>query len=449
GKMRKRLVFAISLIIIAVFTFNIVFAGYAEECPLLEIGLDETIERALDTSEELKIKDKEVDKSEGAYREERAEMLPHFTAKSQWTRNLSYPDSAAAEIADYESESTINASQVLWSFGRVLYAVNSAKKAVEATRFNRDATREEIIYTAKLSYYSCLLAKNTLSITEKSYENALENKKLLGQRSYGGRSSRYEILRMNTDVAARVPTVNEARTEFDAAVETLKRLIDVDHACNISLLGDFKDQYESYDYEALVFVMAEREPYLKSLDKTIESADAKAKSKFAALFPTVSAFSSWGYAGGGNEHSFPSSGDLDNYSLVGFKIDIPIWEGGLKQAQLSQSRATKDIAVLRKQQVWRNYMLELKKAFLEYEQYKDNLKANIEAVDLAQESFKQTQEMFASGQVTLTDLNDAELLLTNQRLNKEMTLFNINITLARIEKLIAEKANEMSGVKKS
>jgi hypothetical protein len=57
--------------------------------------------------------------------------------------------------------------------------------------------------------------------------------------------------------------------------------------------------------------------------------------------------------------------------------------------------------------------------------------------------------MFASGQVTLTDLNDAELLLTNQRLNKEMTLFNINVTLARIEKLIAEKANEMSGVKKS
>jgi len=86
---------------------------------------------------------------------------------------------------------------------------------------------------------------------------------------------------------------------------------------------------------------------------------------------------------------------------------------------------------------------------LEYQQYKDNLKANIEAVRLAEEAFKQTQDMFASGQVTITDLNDAELLLTNQRLNKEMTLFSINITLARIEKLIAGQYDEQNNDKKS
>jgi len=48
----------------------------------------------------------------------------------------------------------------------------------------------------------------------------------------------------------------------------------------------------------------------------------------------------------------------------------------------------------------------------------------------------------------LTDLNDAELLLTNQRLNKEMTLFSINITLARIEKLITEEYDEREADKK-
>jgi outer membrane protein TolC len=86
---------------------------------------------------------------------------------------------------------------------------------------------------------------------------------------------------------------------------------------------------------------------------------------------------------------------------------------------------------------------------LVYEQYKENLKANIDAVNLAEESFKQSQEMFASGQLTLTDLNDAELLLTNQRLNKETTLFNINITLAEIEKLIAGQYDEQGFNKKS
>ncbi|MDD5575152.1 MAG: TolC family protein, partial [Candidatus Omnitrophica bacterium] len=318
--MRKRSIFAVSLIIITEFTFNIVFAGYAQECPVLKIGLDETIKRALDTSEELQIKNSEVDKKQGAYREERSAMLPQITAKSTWTHNIEYPESSAAVIADDESDSVINVSQVLWSFGRLMYAVDSAKKAVDATRFDRDASEQEIIYIAKLSYYTSLLAKNTLLITEQSYANALENKKLLGERSYGGRSSRYEILRMNADVASRVPTVNESRTQFDAAMETLKKLIDADPNCEIALEGDFKEKYEEFNYDTLVAVMAEREPFLKSLDKTVESADATVKSKIAALFPTVSAFSAWGYAGGSNGHSFPNGNNLENYSLAGFKV---------------------------------------------------------------------------------------------------------------------------------
>jgi len=145
------------------------------------------------------------------------------------------------------------------------------------------------------------------------------------------------------------------------------------------------------------------------------------------------------YKGDSNENSFLKKDELDNYSAAGLKVSIPIWEGGIKEAQLSQAKANKEIAVLRKKQVERNLLLELKKAYLEYQQYKDNLKANIEAVSLAEEAFKQTQEMFSSGQVSITDLNIAELSLTNQRLNKEATLYNINITLSKIEKLITEK----------
>ena len=434
--MKKQVMLILSLSIISVFTFNIAFTGYAQELSILQISLDETIRRALATSEELKIKEQEILRAQGSYREVRSGGLPHLTAESTWTHNLNYPDSAANSYSDHEFNAGISASQVLWSFGKIAYAVNSAKKTVEASRFNQEAGKQEIIYTAKLSYYSSLLARNALSITEKSYANALENKRLLGQRSYGGRSSKYEIIRMNSEVAARVPTVNEARTQFDAATETLRKIIDVDLDSKIEMTGDFQEKYVDFNYETLVVAMNEYEPSLQSFSKTIESAEEKVKSKYASFLPTLSAFGSWSYLGGSNEHPFLNNGELDNYSLVGLKVSIPIWEGGEKEAQLSQSKADKEIAVLRKKQLGKNLLLELKKAHLEYQQHKENLKANIEAVDLAEESFKQTQEMFASSQVTLTDLNDAELLLTNQRLNKEMTLFSINITLAKIEKLI-------------
>mgnify|MGYP000869338127 CR=1 FL=1 len=433
----KRVIFLISFSVVALFTYNIALADSPAEDSILQIGLDETIKRALDASEELKIKDSEIKKSKGVYGEVRSEALPHISGQSIWTNNMDYPAKAVGKYYDHSLDNGLSASQLVWSFGKVMYAIDSAKSAVEATRLNKETTRQEVIFAAKLSYYSCLLAKNSLSIAEKSYADVLENKKLLGQRSYGGRSSKYEIVKINADVAARIPAVNEARTQFDAATETLRRVIDVDLNRKIELEGNFQEQYADFNYETLVNAMYAYEPYLQELGKTIDSTEANVKSKYANFLPTISAFASMNYKGDSNKSSVWS--ELDNYSAAGLKVSVPIWEGGIKEAQLSQAKAVKEIAVLRKEQAEKNLLLELKKAYLEYEQYKDNLKANIEAVSLAEEAFKQTQEMFSSGQVSITDLNIAELSLTNQRLNKEATLYNINITLAKIEKLVTEK----------
>ncbi|MCK9614704.1 MAG: TolC family protein [Candidatus Omnitrophica bacterium] len=447
--MRRKLPIVTYIIINIIGVSNNVFPQTQQKEPVLQVSLDETINRALDTSEELKIKAQEVNRTQGVYREVRSGMLPHISAETTWTNNLGYPDKAATQYSDHEFNGGVSASQVIWSFGKIIYAVNSARSAVEASVFNKEASKQEVIYAAKLSYYSSVLARNALFITEKSYANVLENKKLMSERTYGGRSPKYEIIRMDAEVASRIPTVNEARTEFDAAMETLRRVIDINLDREIELVGDFQGKYNDYNYETLVTAMYEYEPSLRSLDKTVESAGEKVKSRYASFLPTLSAFGSWSYRGGSNEHAFLNNDELDNYSVAGLKASIPLWEGGEKEAQLSQSKADKEIAVLKKKQLERNLLLELKKAFLEYDQYKENLKANIDAVNLAEESFKQMQEMFASGQVTLTDLNDAELLLTNQRLNKEMTLFSINITLARIEKLIAGQYDEKNINKES
>jgi len=439
--MRRLSVVIMFLCAAAVFTYNI---ALAEEqmpvSPAIQIGLDETIQRALDTSEEIKIKNNQVMRTQGAYQEVRSGMLPHISAQSSWTNNMEYP--LTADKTDYAMDGGISASQVLWSFGKVMYAVNSAKKAVDASRLSRDAGRQDVIYAAKLSYYSTLLARNTLAITEKSYANVLENKELMTKRSYGGRSPKYEILRMSAEVASRVPTVNEARTEFDTATETLRKMINADPDSQVNLVGEFSDKYEEFDYKALVIIMREREPSLKSLRVGMESADEQLKSRYAGFLPTLSAFSSLSRSGGSNQHRVLRDNEMDRYASVGLRVDIPLWEGGLKEAQLAQAQADKEIAVLKSRQADKELLLQLKKAYLEYQQYKGNLAANIEAVNLSEESFKQSQEMFASGQIDLTDLNDAELLLTNQRLNKEMTLFNINVTLAKIEKLIAGERNE-------
>jgi outer membrane protein len=411
-------------------------AERALESEVLKLSLDGVIDMALASSEDFKIKTEQINKAKGIYAQARSKALPNISAESQWIRNTSYPNIESKY--GYELSGGVAISQILWAFGRVSNAVDSAKRSVEASRFNREASKQDIIYAAKLSYYSSLLAKNTLAITESSYKNLLESKELLESRSYGGRSSSYEIIRMDAELAGRVPALNESKVNLASALESLKRLIGLDSDYKLDLKDDFKRDYAGLDYNSLLALFYERQPTLKSLDQALKSAEANLKSEKAGYLPALSFLSGWNYLGASDKSSFLANHDKDqHYTFIGLKFDIPIWEGGQTQAKVDQARAQREIAALEKEQAERDALLELKKSFLDYKQYRENLKANIKAVEAAEEAFKYTQRIFSSGKAGISALNDAEALLTAQRINREITLFNINLSLARIETLVA------------
>ena len=119
----KRVIFLISFSVVALFTYNIALADSPAEDSILQIGLDETIKRALDASEELKIKDSEIKKSKGVYGEVRSEALPHISGQSIWTNNMDYPAKAVGKYYDHSLDNGLSASQLVWSFGKVMYAI--------------------------------------------------------------------------------------------------------------------------------------------------------------------------------------------------------------------------------------------------------------------------------------------------------------------------------------
>jgi outer membrane protein TolC len=87
----------------------------------------------------------------------------------------------------------------------------------------------------------------------------------------------------------------------------------------------------------------------------------------------------------------------------------------------------------------KNLELELEKTLLEYNELLKTLPANIEAVSLAGQSFEMSQDLLKSGQMSVTDLNDAEMMLTGQKIKYETTLFKLNVALDKLEKLTGNK----------
>jgi outer membrane protein len=406
--------------------------GYSQE--VLQVSMEEAIDLALRKSEDFQIAANEIDKMRYAYKEARSAIYPHIEGEITWAHYPEYPPVAVITTKDYSLDTGVTASQVLWAFGRVSSALRMADKYIAISRLNKDIAEQEIVYNTKLSYFSALLAEQTLSIVQASYENARKNKSLLEKRASSGRSSKRDNIKMAADIASRVPEVNNARATFDSAMRTFKILIGVDQTAPVALTDDFATHYRTLKVQDMKESLHENEPTLQALRKQVDADKDMIKLRRANFLPTISAFATWDYKGIGDTYEIRRD-NLNNYVVAGLKVSVPIWAGGEKVAQLNQAKIDKENDILRLQKTTKEFALELDNALFEYHANISTLEANREAVELAKESFKMTQDLFETGQVSLADLNDAELQLTNQRLSMVLTLYNLNTTLAKIEKL--------------
>jgi len=402
---------------------------------MLRISLSEAMDMALEASEDLKLQANEVKRKSSEKQEEKTAFFPKVYGDVGWSNNFEYPDIAAtAATKDYHVSSGITVNQTLFTFGRISNAIRAAQRALEASRFDQEGTRQEIIYNTKIAFYNAYLAQRTLDIAEESFTNALKNKAILEERVAGGRASKYDNIKIAADIASRKPAVNNARADFFSAMETLKVVIGAESKDSIQLIFDCRREYPDLDRQELALSLYNNQPAIKALAKAIDQKEALIKSKKAVLFPEISAFATWTHKGDSNDY-YVGSDHLDDYGVAGLKVSVPIWMGGISREKLYQAKIDKEDAVLKYQQGKEDYLLVLDKAFNEYREYKKTLEANNEAVSLAEKSFQYSQELFGSGQISVTDLNDAELLLTNAKVSMEITVFNLNSTLATIERL--------------
>lgn len=412
--------------------------AYGEETSakeVLNISLDDAIRMALETSEDLKLQDNEVRRKDSEQREERAPMLPQVMAESEWSKNFEYPAAAAAAgTKDYHLSAGVTVTQTLFAFGRMTNAVAAANRDLEASRFDREGMKQAVIYNTKISFYNACLARRVLSIAQESYENVLRNKEILETRSADGRVSKQDNIKISSDIAARKPVVNNARADFLSAMETLKVAVGVGFDTDLELAKKTRKEYPEFERQNLAMALYHNQPAIKSLARDIDAKEALIQSKRAEFFPEISAFATWTHKGDGNNY-YVGEKNLYDYGVAGLKVSVPIWLGGLNREKLNQAKIDKQDAELKYKQGEKAYLLMLDKALNEYQEYKKTLLADNEALSLAQESFRYSQELFGSGQVSATELNDAELQLTNAKLNKELTVFNLNKSLALIERL--------------
>jgi outer membrane protein len=314
----------------------------------------------------------------------------------------------------YTASINVQANQQI--FNQSLFTgIKAARVSEDYYRLNRERIEEETIYQVASLFYRVAALKTQQIVLETNQEELQKSLTITNDRFNNGLARKLDADRLRvslTNIQTQLATMKDT---YNVLISQLKLLIGLnkDFAFDIDfqLPTDLDSAFLNYTPGTLdtEFVWEDKIEY-KQLTTQRSLYQLERKNYSAGYYPTLSAFASYTYQGQTN--SFFLSGDSNplwfDVASIGLRLNIPIFDGLRKPAQMQQSRirqikTEKDLAFVKQQS---SAISENATRSLEVN-YK-NFQAQRQNVQLANSIYDVTEQNYNEGVSPLTDLLQAE-----------------------------------------
>lgn len=425
------------ILIISFFSFSFTLYLFGEE-KILYLGITDAVNLGLSRNLDVKREKNSEEKLEFQYKVARTNLYPNISGNITYQNYLYMPDFMENSTTDYEKSIAISLRQLVYSFGKVSHAINLAKELKDVQSLSKIKTQIDSSYEIKIAYLDVLYTKKLVEITKESLENAKRNKAIIVSSFSNGRLNQQDNIKMNRDIATRIPPIKEAEINYVLAENKLKRLLFMDDNEKMILTDDLTINIRKINLDQLINQMYLTEPNIQILNKTIKVKEETANINKSNKYPTINAFASFSPFSNTDKATIEFD-KFHNLSIVGLSMTFPIFENGKYEKEYKTYLLDVENTNLQLKDLKLDLKLELENEVYRYSSLIDIYKSYEEAFELAKESFKLYQERFKFGKIGLLDLNDAELILTQAKHNLFNSIYQINLSLMKIEKLISKK----------
>ncbi|CAM3802973.1 efflux transporter outer membrane subunit [Bordetella bronchialis] len=382
--------------------------------------LDGLEARAQEANQDLKAAAARLQQARALVKNARAGLYPEINAGVGATRERPSPASQGLEDGAASAASTLYRAQAGVSyevdlFGRVSATVDAA---------TADAQRGEALFRSVLLALQADVAQQYFQLRELDAEGALFQRTVaLRQQSLDLVRRRYDEGDTNeADVARARAELASAQSE---ALGIARRRAAAEHAMAV-LLGSTPAEFSlpprplariAISVPAgLPSALLERRPDIAAAERAMAAANARVGVARSAFFPSLSLTGAMGFESA-------QLGDLFNWSsrtfllgpLVGTALNLPLFDGGRRQAGLDRARASYEEEVAR----YRGTVLN---AFREVEDNLANLrilgeqgKAQDEAVAASERAARLSHTQYREGAIGYLNVIDADRTVLQQQ----------------------------------
>ncbi|MBQ4161683.1 MAG: TolC family protein [Parabacteroides sp.] len=433
----------------------------AQETLVLDIG--QALEIALSENPTVKVADKEIQKKKYAKKGAYAALFPQINFSADYSRTLKKQvmymdgfDMGGSESALPEGTEMPDMSKGIevgrdnnWSMGfsAGMPLINASlwksldisaigvELAVEQARSSKIA----MVNLVKKGFYSVLLANDSYRVFKDSYDNAIENYNDIKRKYEQGIVAEYDLIRADVTVQNREPNVLQAENALILAEWQLKALLGMDLETDIECKGQLIDfEKELFgDYLATDTTLVNNSD-LKQIDLQTKQLDYTLKMQKFDYLPTLSLSGSYMWNAMNNDFKFKNY-RWNPYSVIGVSLAIPIFSGGNKYHKIKETRSSIEQLRLQREDTQRSLKLAIKQQMDNMSTCVKRFNASQKGVEQADRGYLIAQKRYDVGTGTLLELNDAQLALTQAKLNFNQAIYDYMVAKSDLEKVLGQE----------
>ncbi|MDY4572471.1 MAG: TolC family protein [Candidatus Cryptobacteroides sp.] len=319
----------------------------------------------------------------------------------------------------------------LWKSIRL--SAKDVELAVEKAR----SSRLDMVTQVKQAYYAVLLAKEALNVYKDVYDNAVRNFEQTRLRYNAQKASELDFTRAKSTVASAIPNVYNAESSVILALWQLKAVMGVDLDQNIDVAGTIGDYASEMTYDQTLGddISLEYNTTMRQLAIQAEQLAMNIKIQKFAYIPTLSANFAFLETAMTNDFKF-SNYRWTPYSYVGLSLNIPVFSGGKRLNAVRQAKVQANQLGIQMDDTERQLKIGIRQYLNTMETQIKSFSAAEEAVNTAAKAYGIAEKSYNVGRSTITELNDAQLALTQARLGVSQTVYEFVVAKSNLEKIM-------------
>jgi TolC family type I secretion outer membrane protein len=427
---------------------SLLFAGSS-----LALTLKESIGVALKNNPSILAVQKKVDAADAKLQQAVGAFMPTVKIDASYGRSYTQPSTiqitqptsmgAVTQNLQFGTDAQQDSKSLRASLNQPVFVaalfpgLKIAQKSADLAKEDLKKTILETSFNVTQAYFGVIRAEKMVKLSLESREMAQSHLNQVRTMVAAGVATQADLLRAKVQMANSEVVLTQAKNGLDIARDAFNNALgnDLEEEVKLKEEGFTGKVAAMPEYKNLLALSYDNRPDWKEYLLSKNIGEESLNIAQAAYYPTVMLSASTG----NQVTEYPSfRSDVNSWAVTG-AASLTLFDGFGIQNRIREAASNLEAQKATEEQIQNGIALEVRDSYLNLKSSLEMIDSAKKAVDSAEESRKVSSLRYSSGAGTNLEVLDAQVSLTQARINYLQALFNLEIAKAKINKVVGKE----------